>query len=35
MPFTGTGKPIQFLYFDSGYGDNGPEKLTVKIFAAP
>jgi hypothetical protein len=35
MPFTGTGKPIQFLYFDSGYGDNGTDKLTVKIFAAP
>jgi hypothetical protein len=35
MPFTGTGKPIQFLYFDSGYGDNGADKLTVKIFAAP
>jgi hypothetical protein len=35
MTFTGTGKPIQFLYFDSGYGDNGADKLTVKIFAAP
>jgi hypothetical protein len=36
MVFTGTGKPIQFLYFDSGYGDNSPtDKLTVKIFAAP
>jgi hypothetical protein len=35
MPFSGTGKPIQFLYFDSGYGDNGADKLTVKIFAAP
>jgi hypothetical protein len=36
MVFAGTGKPIQFLYFDSGYGDNSPtDKLTVKIFAAP
>jgi hypothetical protein len=36
MVFTGTGKPIQFLYFDSGYGDNSPtDKLTVKIFEAP
>ena len=34
--FAGTGKPIQFLYFDSGYGDNGPmDKITVKIFPAP
>jgi hypothetical protein len=34
--FTGTGKPIQFLYFDSGYGDNSPtDKLSVRIFAAP
>jgi hypothetical protein len=36
MLFAGTGKPIQFLYFDSGYGDNGPmDKITVKIFPAP
>jgi hypothetical protein len=36
MVFTGTGKPIQFLYFDSGYGDNSPtDALTVKIFEAP
>jgi hypothetical protein len=36
MVFTGTGKPIQFLYFDSGYGDNAKDvNLTVKIFAAP
>jgi hypothetical protein len=36
MLFTGTGKPIQFLYFDSGYGDNSPtDKLSVKIFIAP
>jgi hypothetical protein len=36
MVFAGTGKPIQFLYFDSGYGDNSPtDKLTVKIFEAP
>jgi hypothetical protein len=36
MVFTGTGKPIEFLYFDSGYGDNSPtDKLSVKIFEAP
>jgi hypothetical protein len=36
MVFAGTGQPIQFLYFDSGYGDNGPmDKIAVKIFAAP
>jgi hypothetical protein len=36
MVFAGTGKPIQFLYFDSGYGDNAADaRLTVKIFAAP
>jgi hypothetical protein len=34
--FTGTGKPIQFLYHDSGYGDNSPtDQLSVRIFAAP
>jgi hypothetical protein len=36
MVFTGTGKPLQLLYFDSGYGDNGAEdKLPLKVFAAP
>jgi hypothetical protein len=36
MVFTGTGKPIQFVYIDSGYGDNSPtDKLTVKIFDLP
>jgi hypothetical protein len=36
MVFAGTGRPIQFLYFDSGYGDNSPtDKLTVRIFALP
>jgi hypothetical protein len=36
MVFTGTGKPLQLLYFDSGYGDNGPmDKLPLKVFAAP
>jgi hypothetical protein len=35
--FTGTGNPVQLLYFDSGYGDNrGPgDHITVKFFAAP
>jgi hypothetical protein len=36
MVFLGTGKPIQFLYIDSGYGDNSPtDKLSVKIFDVP
>lgn len=36
MLFTGTGRPIQFLYYDSGYGDNSPtDQLAVRIFAAP
>jgi hypothetical protein len=37
MIFTGTGKPIQMLYFDSGYGDNNMpmDKIVVKIFPAP
>jgi hypothetical protein len=36
MVFTGTGKPVQLLYFDSGYGDNSQtDKLTVRLFAAP
>ena len=34
--FTGTGRPIQFLYFDSGYGDNSrTDQLSVRIFAVP
>jgi hypothetical protein len=35
--FTGTGNPVQLLYFDSGYGDNkGPgDHITVKFFPAP
>jgi hypothetical protein len=36
MVFVGTGKPIQFLFFDSGYGDNAPtDKLSVKLFDVP
>jgi hypothetical protein len=37
MLFTGTGKEIPLLYFDSGYGDNTGvgDHITVKIFAAP
>ena len=36
MIFTGTGKPLDLLYFDSGYGDNGlTDALPLKIFAAP
>jgi hypothetical protein len=36
MLYAGTGKPISFLYYDSGYGDNSPtDKLTVQIFPAP
>jgi hypothetical protein len=34
--YVGTGKPIQFLYFDSGYGDNSAtDTLTVRVFPAP
>jgi len=33
---TGTGNPISFLYFDSGYGDNTPtDTITVSVFPAP
>jgi hypothetical protein len=37
MLFTGTGKEVQLIYFDSGYGDNkGPgDHITVKFFPAP
>jgi hypothetical protein len=36
MPFTGTGQPIQFLYFDVNDGDNSTtDTLTVKLIAAP
>jgi hypothetical protein len=37
LVFTGTGKEVQLLYFDSGYGDNrGPgDHITVKFFEAP
>jgi hypothetical protein len=34
--YVGTGKPISFLYFDSGYGDNSPtDTLTVRVFPTP
>jgi hypothetical protein len=36
MLLAGTGKPISFLYYDSGYGDNTmTDTLTVKLFALP
>jgi hypothetical protein len=36
MLYTGTGKPISFLYFDSGYGDNtATDTITVSVFPAP
>jgi hypothetical protein len=36
MLHAGTGMPIQFLYYDSGYGDNSPtDALTVAIFPVP
>jgi hypothetical protein len=36
MLYTGTGKPISLLYYDSGYGDNSmTETVTVRIFPAP
>ncbi|BDI33757.1 hypothetical protein CCAX7_58080 [Capsulimonas corticalis] len=38
MLFTGTGKPISFMFYDvaGGYGDNSPtDTLTVKVYALP
>jgi hypothetical protein len=36
MVYVGTGKPIQFVYIDSGYGDNSPtDALSVKLFELP
>jgi hypothetical protein len=36
MIYPGTGKPLSFLYFDSGYGDNKPPfDVLVRIFAMP
>jgi hypothetical protein len=36
MLYAGTGKPISFLYFDSGYGDNtATDTITVSVFPAP
>jgi hypothetical protein len=34
--YTGTGKPVSFLYFDSGYGDNQPAaSVLARVFALP
>lgn len=36
MLYAGTGQPIHFHYYDSGYGDNSPtDRLTVKVFPVP
>jgi hypothetical protein len=36
MIFVGTGKPINFLYYDTDYSDNSTtETLTVKIYPTP
>jgi hypothetical protein len=36
MLFAGTGSPISFLYFDSGYGDNSAnDAITMSIFPVP
>jgi len=36
MIYEGTGKPISFLYFDSGYGDNKPPyDVMARIFFMP
>lgn len=36
MVFTGTGHTIDYIYYDSGYGDNlASDHLTVRVFAAP
>jgi hypothetical protein len=29
------GKPISFAYFDSGYGDNKPFDVMVRVFPMP
>jgi hypothetical protein len=36
MLLAGTGQPISFLYYDSGYGDNiATDTIAVRIFALP
>jgi hypothetical protein len=36
MPFAGTGNPIGFMYYDSGYGDNSAtDLLPVQILELP
>jgi hypothetical protein len=35
MLYPGTGKPISFVYFDSGYGDNKPFDVMVRVFPVP
>jgi hypothetical protein len=35
MIYAGTGKPISFVYFDSGYGDNQPFDILARIFPLP
>jgi hypothetical protein len=36
MIYAGTGKPISFMYYDSGCGGNAmTDTLTVRIFPAP
>jgi hypothetical protein len=36
MVYAGTGKPISYTYFDSGYGDNShTQALTVQLFPMP
>jgi hypothetical protein len=36
MLYAGTGAPLSFLYFDSGYGDNSPtDTLTMRVFPVP
>jgi hypothetical protein len=36
MVYLGTGKPLELVYIDSGYGDNSPtDALSVKIFDLP
>ena len=36
MIYPGTGKPISFMYFDSGYGDNNPPfDVLARVFPLP
>jgi hypothetical protein len=33
--YSGTGKPVTFLFFDVGYGDNVSSNIKIKVFSVP